>query len=175
MHNDINTAIEDISTPISLFTYPQELDPTDIAGTENTPTETPQDNGVTSPILTHLSLPNSPTVDTPEVPASPPPCTCADASAASCLLSKDKLPGVFLTSVDNALFSVYQNWVHQNPDTQLDGGINKDGKCQVIWKTFFVCPPNAMVYHLGGSVKGLSQNLQWISTAYRVGNGTLSR
>ena len=31
---------------------------------------------------------------------------------------------------DNALYGVYQDWVHQNPGNNLDGRINDDGK----WK-----------------------------------------
>ena len=47
---------------------------------------------------------------------------------------------------DDALFGVFQDWVHQNPGTHLYGGIYEDGKWQVIWKKP-VCFPTQQ-YHL---------------------------
>ena len=51
-------------------------------------------------------------------------------SAAAHLASKGNLPGFYLTAAANALFGIYQYWVHQNPCIHTDVGINKDGKLQ---------------------------------------------
>ena len=53
MHNDVNTAFKDFSTPRALFTHSHELNPTELVGEDTNPTKTPQDNGVTLPLLTH--------------------------------------------------------------------------------------------------------------------------
>ena len=103
----------------------------ELTGTDTTPTQTPQKNGVMSPLPTQPSTPNSPPVDSPEAPASPTTRTREDASAAYRLASESDLEGVCRTASDNALFGVNQDWVHQNPGTHLDGGIDEDGKCKL--------------------------------------------
>ena len=35
-------------------------------------------------------------------------------------------------AADDTISIVYQDWVHQNPGTHLDGGIEEDGKWQKI-------------------------------------------
>ena len=45
------------------------------------------------------------------------------------------LPDVRLLGANCMLFGVYQDWVHQNPEDNLDGGIKEDGKWQARWKT----------------------------------------
>ena len=47
----------------------------------------------------------------------------------ACLASEGNIPGFSLTAAADALFGVYQDWVHQNPDKHLDGVINGDDKC----------------------------------------------
>ena len=42
----------------------------------------------------------------------------------------ENLPKVLLKASNDKLFSVYQDWMQQNPGTHLDGGINEYGK----WK-----------------------------------------
>ena len=37
-------------------------------------------------------------------------------------------------AADDKLFSVYQDWVHQNPGTHMDSGIEEDDKWQQRWK-----------------------------------------
>ena len=49
------------------------------------------------------------------------------------IASESDLPKDILTAVYDMLFAIYQDWVHQNPFTHLDGGIEEDGKCQNIW------------------------------------------
>ena len=46
-----------------------------------------------------------------------------DASDTARLVSESNLPGYCLTATDDMLFGVYQDWVHQNPSTHLNGGI----------------------------------------------------
>ena len=81
IHYNFNTALEYFSTPKALFFQPHELNPTELAGAETTPSDTQRDNGMTPSVLTHPSLPNSPLVDAPELTASTPPHTHAGASA----------------------------------------------------------------------------------------------
>ena len=40
-----------------------------------------------------------------------------------------------LMDTDDNILGVYQDLVHQNPGTHLDGGIEEDRKWQEIWKT----------------------------------------
>ena len=71
-------------------------------------------------------------------------------STASHLAREINLKGILLTAVGDALFGIYQDWVHQNLGTHLDLVIYKDCKWQTIWKNLFVSPPNNMMYHLAG-------------------------
>ena len=48
---------------------------------------------------------------------------CEDSSDSACLSSVGDLPGESLTSVDEKISGVYQDWVHQNPGTHLGDGI----------------------------------------------------
>ena len=61
------------------------------------------------------------------------------------------IPGVLLMADNDALFSVYQDWLHQNTGIQLDGRINKDGKWQARWENLSVYQPNDITYRLEGS------------------------
>ena len=72
----------------------------------------------------------------------PPPRLHVDASDTYCLASKGELPGVCLMAADNALFGIYQDWVHQNTDIHLDGGIDEDGKWQARLKPCLFSHPN---------------------------------
>ena len=63
-----------------------------------------------------------------DAPDSPPQRLHKDASDITQLSSEGDLPGYHLTATDENLFSVYQDWVHQNPVTHLDDGIEEDGK-----------------------------------------------
>ena len=40
------------------------------------------------------------------------------------------LPGESLTDANDNIFGFYQDWVHQNPETDLHDGIEDDGKRQ---------------------------------------------
>ena len=113
-------------------------------------------NSTMPPLLTHTFLPNSRPIDSPEASQLPLLCPCIDASSTARLASKVNLPRVLLTAAADAVFGIYQDWVHQNPSIYMYGGINKDDKWQVRWEKMYVCPPKAMTYRLVGSVKGLS-------------------
>ena len=129
MHDDINTVLEEFSTNREIFTQTHKLNSMYISSAETTTTETPQDNGITSPLLTQPSLPNSHPLD---APTSLPSHTRVDASAAVCLASESNLPGVLLKETEYALFGQYQYWVHQNTGTNLDVRIDEDGHWKVI-------------------------------------------
>ena len=49
-------------------------------------------------------------------------------------------PEVRLKAAGDALFGVYQGWVHQNTRNNLDGGIKEDGKWKERWRKL-VCLP----------------------------------
>ena len=50
------------------------------------------------------------------------------------------LSGEILTATDGNIYGFYQDWVHKNPRTYLDGRIEEDGKRQDMWKEL-VCMP----------------------------------
>ena len=60
----------------------------------------------------------------------PTPRPCIQDGYATCLVSMADLHEVQRKVSDNALYGVYQDWVHQNPGNNLDGGIKEDGKWQ---------------------------------------------
>ena len=93
-------------------------------------------------------------IDSPEDPDFSLPRLRVDVSATARLASEGNLPRARLTAPGNALFGIYQDWVHQNPGIHLDGEINEDVKWQARWENLFVFPPNATMYHLAGLGKG---------------------
>ena len=95
-----------------------------------TRTKTPLDNGGIKPLLTQTPSQYPPPVDAPDAPDSPPPGAQEDASDSACLVSVANLPGERLMATDDNIFSFYQDWVHQNPGTYMDGGVEDDGKWQ---------------------------------------------
>ena len=95
---------------------------------------------MTPPLLTQPSPPNSLQIGSQEFPTSPLPHTHADASAATRLASESDLEGFFLAIVNDALFGVYQGFIHQNSSSHMDRVIDKDNKWQVSWVKL-VCFP----------------------------------
>ena len=69
----------------------------------------------------------------------------------------------------DALFGVYQDWVHQNPGTHLYGGIREDGKWQAIWKKL-VCLPTQRYNVTSGQVRK-----RFVSTLTAEPNGRRGR
>ena len=90
--------------------------------------------------LPEHSSPTYPHETDPTDIASPPPHTHSYASAAAQLAIDSDLKVVRLTDADDVLFGVYQDWVHQNSGTHLDGVINEDVKWQYRWKKLFFKP-----------------------------------
>ena len=90
-------------------------------------------------------------------------------------MSADDHPKVHLKAAANELFGVYQDWVHQNNGTHLDGGITEGGKWQYRRRKLF-CFQNQR-YDVPSSYvgKNKSQPSQWSLTAYELRNGTPSR
>ena len=134
INKGIRTDLEEFSSPRVIFAQPHELDPTKFANGKANPTGKTLDSGSTSPLFTKISLPHSPPVYISESPYTPPPCLQVGASGAARLASEGVLPGFIPTASNNDLFGFCQDWVHQNPVIQLDGGIDEDGKWQSRWK-----------------------------------------
>ena len=89
-------------------------------------------NVVTHEPATPVKLTPSRRPSLPNLHSSTYPCGRVDVNAVARLMSEIDLPGVRLTAADDVLFQIYKYWVHQNPGTHLDGGIDEDGKWQAI-------------------------------------------
>jgi hypothetical protein len=50
------------------------------------------------------------------------------------------LPGATILPVDLMLMKVYGDYIHQNNDTHLDGGIEEDGAWQERWRRLIALP-----------------------------------
>ena len=50
-------------------------------------------------------------------------------------------PGYVPTPEDLRLQEVYEDWVHGNPRTHMDGGVTEDGLWQGWWRDLVVIPP----------------------------------
>ena len=87
----------------------------------------------------------------PNTPDSSPIGIQEDVSDTTGLASMGNLPRKILMTANDMIFGVYQDWVHQNPRTHMDGGIEEGGKWQERWKNWFVWPTNAMMYRLSRS------------------------
>ena len=175
MHEVSAVEFEDFTQPTEIFTYHNEFKPTELADEDTTPAENNKKNGSIMPHGTQPSLSHSPLTDY-SVPLEPPSLLHrVNDTTAACLSSMANHPEVHLKAAENTIFSVYQDWVHQNPGTQLDGGINKYGKWKDRWKNLSVCQINATIdclTMLGGI---LSQPSQQILMAYELRNGMPSR
>ena len=62
-------------------------------------------------------------------------------SDAAYLASGGDLPGKSLMDGNDKILGVYQDWVQQNPGTNLDGGIEEDSKWKERWKTGYYSHP----------------------------------
>ena len=82
------------------------------------------------PLLNQSPSQPSLPVDAANATESPPPGVWEDESEASCLASIGNLPGENLMAVDDNILGVYQDWLHKNTGTHLDGRIKEDGKWQ---------------------------------------------
>ena len=77
-------------------------------------------------ILTQLTSQSSTLVDDPDALDSPPQSFQEDASDTDHIASVGNLPGESLIDANANILGVYQDWVHQNHGTHLDGRIEDD-------------------------------------------------
>ena len=78
----------------------------------------------------------------------------------------------YLSYLHDKLFGIYQYWVHQNPGTHPDGGIEEDGKWEQRRKNIYFCPPNDMTNCLAGWVSGLLRILRRRLAEFGIDSGT---
>ena len=115
---------------MSLFTQPNALDSNELANAKTTPTKNHLNNGALTPIATQPFSPHSYLKETLFALVEPPVRPHIEAGDAACLAFMTDFPGVCLNGADDMLFGIYQDWVQQNPENHMDGGITEDGKCQ---------------------------------------------
>ena len=130
MHEVTKVDLKEINQPIEIFTQPDDINPTDIYNNNTTLAENHRDNGALPPHVTQTSPPHSPLIDALVAPDEPPLGPRVDVGNVDRLVINADPPKVRLKSASNTLFGVHQDWVHQNPGNNLDGGIKEDGKCQ---------------------------------------------
>ena len=130
MHKVSAVDLREFYQPKEFFTQTDEVKPMDISNNETVPSEKYLEDDDTSLLDIQPSSLYSPLTDASVASESPPLQPHVHVSSATCLASTANLPGVRLMDSDGGMFSVYQDWVHQNTGTHLDGGINKYGKWQ---------------------------------------------
>ena len=126
-----------------LFTPGHKLYSAELVRVEATLTKTILKDGETLPLQNQLPSRSLPLIEVLDTLVSTPQRLHEYESNAACQASKRNLPNDFPTSANDKLFVVYQDWVHQNSGTHLDGDIEEDGKWQK-----FVFPPYVMKYPL---------------------------
>ena len=76
------------------------------------------------------------------------------------------MPGYVPTQEDLRLREVYEDWVHGNPGTHLDGGVKEDGLWQGWWRDLAVMPPRRYEAPIGTGgrrfVNALAEELRGI-------------
>ena len=87
-----------------------------------------------SPLLTQPPYQFLTPVHAPDAPDSPLLGPYQEAINTDRLASEVDLDGDCLMSPNNNFPGVYQDWIHQNSGTHLDGGIDENGKWQEIEK-----------------------------------------
>ena len=163
------------------FSRIDKLELPDLDDTETNPPKNHQDNGATSPVNTHTSLPHSPLEDTLVSSSAPLPRPRVEAGNAALQAREGYILDVRLLGDDYTLYGVYQDWVHQNIGDHLDGGIEEGSKWQARWKKL-VCittqcydAPSGKVrkrfvgilsVELDGSVLGSGTMIGWFFSAY---------
>ena len=103
-----------------LFTQDNKIEPAELARLEATQTKKPLENVKMPPLLTQMPSQSPPLVDAPDAPHSPPPRPRKDTGNTACLVSEINLRIDRPMVADDMLFSVYQDCVHQNPDTHYE-------------------------------------------------------
>ena len=175
MHEVALVDIEEFNYPTELSTHPNKVKPTVIANEKTIRPENHQDNVASPPYGTQPSLMHSPLADASVASEPPPLRPRIYARDAARLASSDNHPKVRLKAAGDALFSVYQDWVHQNTGTNLYGGTNKGDKWQDRFRKI-VCLPTQRYDIPSGRVEIFSsQPLQRSLAVYEIRNGTPSR
>ena len=130
IHKVAVVKLEEFSQPMKLFTQPKEVEPKEISNDETTPAKNHQDNGDTPLHINQPYFPCSPLTDASVASELPLLQPLINTGAAAHPSRNSKLPKVCVMAAANVLFSVYQDWVHQNTVTHMDDGINNNGKWQ---------------------------------------------
>ena len=126
--------ITEIFQPTVIFSHTDEIEIQELADVETNLPQNFQDNGAMSSVGTQPLSSHLPLGDTLVAPSKPIPYPHVEAGDAALQASAGDLLDVRLLGVDNMIFSVYQDWVHQNKGEHLDGVITEDGKCKARWK-----------------------------------------
>ena len=115
--------LADNNTPRAIFTLVHKLNTTELGGGGATPAKTLLDDGETLTLHTQLASQSLPSVYAPDALDSPPLPLRKDSNDDARIAKEENLPGDRLTAANDKLFGIYQDWVHQNIGTHLDGGI----------------------------------------------------
>ena len=128
MYEVAKVDLEDINQSMELFAQTNEFDPIDLTADETTPAENHGDNSVMPQKVIQSTSPQSPLPDALISLDLPLLCPCVDAGETARLVRTSDHPKVCLKAAGDAIFGVYQYWVHQHTVNNLDGGIDEDGK-----------------------------------------------
>ena len=109
IHEVSKVEINDFTQPTKLFSHTNEVDPTELAEDEITPSEKHQYNGASPPHGTRPLLPHSPLIYASVMPESPELLLHVDAGYAACLVSTDKHPEVLHKVAEYRVFGVHQD------------------------------------------------------------------
>ena len=143
MYQVLEGDLDPISQPTVILSHTNDLKIKELTNTETDPPYNHQDNGSTPPVSTQTSLPQSPPEEILVASAKPLQRPHVEDGDAALQDRNGDLPYVRLLGADYMLYSVYQDWVHQNTGDHLDGGIMEEIKWQSQRKNLYVCRPNA--------------------------------
>ena len=130
MYNVSEGDIDAITQPTVILSHTNDLKIKELTNTETDPPYNHQDNGSTPPVSTQTSLPQSPPEEILVASAKPLQRPHVEDGDAALQDRNGDLPYVRLLGADYMLYSVYQDWVHQNTGDHLDGGIMEEIKWQ---------------------------------------------
>ena len=128
LHRIVIKEVVKINSPRVFFNLGHKLKPVELAGGESTLTITLMEDSEALPLRNQMTFQFLPTVDALDSLDLHPQRLYKDTSNAYRLASKSNLHGDRLTAADVQLFEIFQDWVHPNTDTHLNGVIEYDGK-----------------------------------------------
>ena len=123
MHEVVEGYIDKITCPMHISNQPNELNSTEIANDETTSAENHEYNGASPPHGTIPSLPQSPLTYASIATDEPLTRPLVEAGNDSQIAYMADHPKVHPKAANDALFGIYQDWVHQNTGNHLDSGI----------------------------------------------------